>query len=56
MASEYRTALPNEELLSSEIDRARATLGTFGGFGRSVEARLETYRGNASKRQPKNGG
>lgn len=57
MASEYRTTLPDEALLASEIDRARATLETYRVLsGRSAEAGLETHRGDASKRQPKNGG
>ncbi len=29
MAAEYRTALPDEELLASEIDRARKAIDTF---------------------------
>ncbi len=57
MASEYRTTLPDEELLASEIDRVRATLETRSVLsGRSVEAGLETPRGDANKSQSKNGG
>lgn len=57
MASEYRTTLPDEALLASEINRARATLETHSVLpGRSAEAGLEIHRGDASKRQPKNGG
>ena len=57
MASEYRTTLPDEELLASEIDRVRATLETRSVLsGRSAEAGLETPRGDANKSQSKNGG
>ena len=57
MASEYRTTLPDEALLASEIDRVRATLETRSVLsGRNAEAGLETPRSDPSKSQPKNGG
>ena len=57
MASEYRTALPDEELLASEIDQARATLETRSLLlGEKPGSGVETQRGDSSTGQCKNGG
>lgn len=57
MASEYRTTLPDEELLASEIDQARATLETRSLLlGEKPGSGVETQRGDSSTDQCQNGG
>ena len=56
MAAEYRTTLPDEELLASEIDRTREALGVRGLLpGTKTKTGARTQRGNAGKGKGKRG-
>ncbi len=50
MAAEYRTTLPDEELLASEIERTRETLGASGLLpGKTAKTGPKTKRGDVRK-------
>ena len=50
MAAEYRTTLPDEELLASEIDRTREALGARGLLpGKKAKTRPKTQRSEDRK-------
>ena len=54
MAAEYRTTLPDEELLASEIDRTREALGARGVLpGKKAKAGPKTQRGDDRKARAK---
>ena len=56
MAAEYRTTLPDEELLASEIDRTRETLGARGLLpGKKAKSGPKSQRGDVRKGRRKTG-
>ena len=56
MAAEYRTTLPDEELLASEIDRTREALGARGLLpGKKAKTMPKTQRGEDRKGKHKGG-
>ncbi len=57
MAAEYRTTLPDEELLGSEIDRTREALGACGLLpGKKVKTRPKEKRAHVGRGERKGGG
>jgi hypothetical protein len=49
MASEYRTALPDEKTLAAEIERTRAALEDRSSLGLPSPARVEKRKGVGKK-------